>query len=176
MCSLVRKCGFKSLPQLSSCVLWFLHTVDFCHKEPWSVHKYLGTNSTVGLFCYLSLHILKLWCEDIWLDLPTLCSFHLLVRPNTVLCIADLTHVQSGPARKGGRKRERRKGKRDRHRDCVSVLERKFFSVSLDFFFFLENQLSLLQQGCLPLCESAPWALQIPEIKTTFLPWLETIS
>ena len=134
MCSLVRKCGFQSLPQLSSCVLWFLHTVDFCQKEPWSVHKYLGTNSTVGLFCYLSLHILKLWCEDIWLDLPTLCSFHLLFQPNTVLCIADLTHVQIGPARKGGRKRERRKEKRERHRDCVSVLERKFLSLWIFFF------------------------------------------
>ena len=25
--------------------------------------------------------------------------------------------------------------KRERHRDCVSVLERKFLSISLDFFF-----------------------------------------
>ena len=114
--------------------MWFLHTVDFCQKEPLGVCMNTLVQTAQWDSSVTSLY--TSWNFDVktfdW-NLPTLCSFHPLFQPNTVSCIEDLTHVQIGPARKGGRKRERRKGKRDRHRDCVSVLERKFLSLWIFF-------------------------------------------
>lgn len=66
-------------------------------------------------------------------------------------------------AREEGKKRESRTEPGERQSETVPLC-------------FLQNQLSLLQAGCLRLCDSVSWTLQRLEIKTEILALVETIS